>query len=128
MAQGNQVRIALKQLERTYVRKLMLALSHIPMFDRKHHSSVPACCPWRKAAGGGQGGRLAIAKRRETSLRATRRLATLDEGGRSVVLPLPTIPADPTPNPSTIGVMINPGMDRTPAAYSSTEPSPFNRA
>jgi hypothetical protein len=73
-------------------RKLTLARSPIPMFDRKDHPSVPTCCPWRKAAGGGQGGPQAIAKRREACLRATHRLATLWQGGRSVTLPLPTIP------------------------------------
>jgi hypothetical protein len=73
-------------------RKLTLARSPIPMFDRKDHPSVPTCCPWRKAAGGGQGGPQAIAKRREASLRATHRLATLWQGGRSVTLPLPRDP------------------------------------
>jgi hypothetical protein len=73
-------------------RKLTFARSPIPMFDRKDHPSVPTCCPWRKAAGGGQGRPQAIAKRREASLRATHRLATLWQGGRSVTLPLPTIP------------------------------------
>ena len=137
----NQARIALKQLERTSgcIRKLMLALSPIPMFDRKDHPSVPTCCPWRKAAGGGQGGPQAIAKRREASLRATHRLATLGDGGRSVMLPLPTIPhasrnargearQQPDAKPVNHRGHAQPGMDRRPASYSSTEPTPLNRA
>ena len=74
----------------------MLALSPIPLFDRK---TIPPSRP-----------------------------ATLGEGGRSLMLPLPTIPTrvgkrmrggpstNPTPNPSTIGVMLNPEWTQGPQA------------
>ena len=113
----------------------MLALSPIPMFDRKTIPPSRPAVPGARRRVAVKEGRLAIAKRREASLRATRRLVTLGEGGRSVMLPLPSIPTrvgkrmwgGPTPNLSTMGVMINPGMDRRPTAYSSTEPIPLNR-
>ena len=70
----------------------MLALSPIPMFDRKTIPPSRPAVPGARRRVAVKEGRLAIAKRREASLRATRRLATLGEGGRSVMLPLHSIP------------------------------------
>ena len=45
------------------------------------HLFVPTCVPWRKAASGGQGWPKVTAERREASLRAAGRLATLTTVG-----------------------------------------------
>jgi hypothetical protein len=112
-------------------------LSQIPLFDRKTIPPSRPAVPGARRRVAVKEGRLAIAKRREASLRATRRLATLGEGGRAFghasdsydpYTRRATHVGGPTPNPSTIGVMINPGMERRPTAYSSTEPIPLNRA
>jgi hypothetical protein len=70
-------------------------------------------------------GRLAIAKRREASLRAIRCLATLARAGVRSCLRFPRSWETP---PVNHRVMINPGTDRRPTACNLTEPTPFNRA
>jgi hypothetical protein len=77
----------------------MLALSQIPLFDRKTIPPSRPAVPGARRRVAVKEGRLAIAKRREASLRATCRLATLGEGGRS-----------------TIGVMPNPEWTQGPQA------------
>jgi hypothetical protein len=109
-------------------------LSQIPLFDRKTIPPSRPAVPGARRRVAVKEGRLAIAKRREASLRATRRLATLGEGwafGHASASHDPDTRRETHvggPTPSTMGVMINPGMDRTPTAYSSTEPIPLNRA
>ena len=69
----------------------------IPLFDRKTIPPSRPAVPGARRRLAVKEGRLAIAKRREASLRATRRLATLGEGGRSVMLPVPTKAPDAKP-------------------------------
>src|ERR1700734_1545141 len=70
----------------------MLAFSHIPMFDRMDHPSVPTTFlgAWGRVAV--KDGRKATAWRPPRPWRAPPPHATLATGGHSIPLPLPTIP------------------------------------
>src|ERR1700750_1431332 len=58
-----------------------MSATRVSLCSTDDHLFVPTCVPWRKAASGGQGWPKVTAERREASLRAAGRLATLTTVG-----------------------------------------------